>query len=267
MRPILCFMRYSFLAIFRYRTNQLWPITQPILLALPALLVALWGEKLGTLESFAGATGTKSYAAYILLGALYWNFVEVVWWIPLSVWGAMRQGTLETLWASPISRIGVIVGWAGARALTVLPSFAVGVVLLGIFHPFPTELALGQALLVLFLSLVGSYGLAFAMVGLTLRFKDAESIVSIVGNSAPLIGGVFFPVHFLPWPLRVFAFLFPFTYGADALRALWFGSPTLFPLSLQFLLLAVVALFFFVLGWAVFRYLERKSREGSLGTF
>lgn len=57
--------------------------------------------------------------------------------------------------------------------------------------------------------------------------------LSLVGNAA-LLGGVFFPVAFLPGFLRPLALLFPFTYGVDALRALWLGTESLFPLPYEF---------------------------------
>ncbi len=129
------------------------------------------------------------------------------------------------------------------------------------FSGFPAWPGWGEALVILALSAVGSYGFAFLLFGLTLRFKDAESVISLVGNTAPLLGGVFFPVSLLPQPLRALSFLFPFTYGADALRGVWFGSPTLFPRPVQLVLLAGLALAYLLLGWTALVHFERKARE------
>ncbi|HAZ30419.1 TPA: hypothetical protein DCY65_02475, partial [Candidatus Acetothermia bacterium] len=123
MRATWTLFKYSFLSAFRYRSNQMWPLTQPLLLSLPALLVAYWGERVGTLGTFAQLTGTTSYAAYMFLGALYWNFVEVVWWIPWGLRSAMTAGTLESLLATAIPRLGLLGAWSGARMLVVVPSF------------------------------------------------------------------------------------------------------------------------------------------------
>ncbi|HAZ27933.1 TPA: hypothetical protein DCY67_04890 [Candidatus Acetothermia bacterium] len=267
MRATWTLFKYSFLSAFRYRSNQMWPLTQPLLLSLPALLVAYWGERVGTLGTFAQLTGTTSYAAYMFLGALYWNFVEVVWWIPSGLRSAMTAGTLESLLATAIPRLGLLGAWSGARMLVVVPSFAVGVGLVAAFSGFPAWREWGEVLIILALSAVGSYGFAFLLFGLTLRFKDAESLISLVGNTAPLLGGVFFPVALLPQPLRALSLLFPFTYGVDALRGVWFGSPTLFPMPVQLLLLAGLALGYLVLGWAALVHFERKARERGLEGF
>lgn len=267
MREAWALFRYSTLSAFRYRSNRMWPLTQPVLLALPALLVAYWGERAGSIEVFEGLAGTRGYAAYLLLGALYWNFVEVVWWIPWGLRAEMTAGTLESVLASRLTRLGLLGAWSGSRALVVVPSFAVGVALVALWAGVPAGPDLAVAGLVLLTSAVGSWGLAFLLFGLTLRFKDAESLISLLGNSAPLLGGVFFPVALLPQPLRALALLYPFTYGVDALRGAWFGSATLFPLGVQLPILAGLSAAYLVLGWAALVHFERSARERGLEGF
>lgn len=261
MRATWALLKYSFVGTFRYRSNRMWPVTQPLLLALPVLLVAYWGQQAGTLGAFVEQAGTPNYVAYMLLGALYWNFVEVVWWIPWGLREAMLSGTLESLLATSLPRLGLLGAWSGARMLVVVPSFAVGVGLVAGFSGFPAWPGWAEAVLTLALSAVGSCGFAFLLFGLTLRFKDAGSLISLVGNSAPLLGGVFFPVALLPQPLRALSLLFPFTYGVDLLRGAWFGSPTLFPVAVQLPLLAGLSLAYLLLGWAALLHFERRARE------
>lgn len=116
-------------------------------------------------------------------------------------------------------------------------------------------------------SLAASYGFAFLFFGLTLRFKDAESVVSVLGNSAPLLGGVFFSVTLLPHPLRVLSLAFPFTYGADALRALWLGTVPLFPLHQELLLLGLLTVGYLALGWWALLRFERLAHLHGLESF
>jgi len=117
------------------------------------------------------------------------------------------------------------------------------------------------------LSLVASYGFAFVLFGATLRFKDANSAVGLLGNAAPLLGGVFFPVALLPGFLRPLAYAFPFTYGADAVRALWLGTPAMFPLGQQIGLLAALAVAYVALGWWALLHFERRARHHGLEGF
>lgn len=260
-------LAYSLVQHFRYRPNQWSAATFPLLLALPALLVGYWGAQTGHLDAFGHEVGTTNYIGYLLLGALYWNFVEVVWGISFSLRRAMRSGVLESLLATPLSRIGLLLAWSGSRALVeVLPSMAAFVLVVA-FSGLPSGARLGQALVVFLVSLVGSYGFAFLLFGLTLRFKDAGSLISLVGNTAPLLGGVFFPVALLPEPLRALSLLYPFTYGVDALRGAWFGSPTLFPMPVQLAILAGLSVAYLVLGWAALVGFERSARQRGLEGF
>jgi ABC-2 type transport system permease protein len=266
MRPAWSLFVYSWKIQFRYGLYR-WSLVFPLALALPAVLLGLWGKDLGLETEFLGRTGTTNYLGYILLGALYWNFVEEVWSIAFSLQRAMRQGVLESLLCTRISRLGLILGWSGARlAGELLPSVFVLALFLGLagVPPWPRW---ALALLVWLVSLAASYGFAFLLFGLTLRFKDAGSFVSILGNSAPLLGGVFFSVALLPQPLRVLSLAFPFTYGADALRALWLGTAPLFPLRQELGLLGLLAAGYLALGWWALLRFERLARHHGLESF
>ncbi len=266
MRPAWALLRHTLRAQLRYGLFR-WSLVFPLVFALPALLLGLWGQRLGLEAEFADRTGTSDYLGYLLLGALYWNFVEVVWSIVLSLQRAMRQGMLESLLATRISRTGLIGAWSGARfAVEVVPSLAtlVLIVVLSGVPPWPRWAGVAG---VWALSLVASYGFAFVLFGATLRFKDANSAVGLLGNAAPLLGGVFFPVALLPGFLRPLAYVFPFTYGADAVRALWLGTPAMFPLGLQIGLLAALAVAYGALGWWAPLYFERLARHHGLEGF
>lgn len=267
MRPAFMLFLYALRSMTRYRSEFYGSLTTPLFLALPAILLGFWGEQLGLLDTFAAATGTARYAVYLLLGAVYWNYVEGVWSIAFSLRGAMRSGVLESLLVTGLSRMGMIVAWSGARLLGVTVQSALAIMLVVGLAGWPGGVAVGQMLVVWSLSLVGSYGLAFFLFGLTLRFKDAESLLSLVGNVAPLLGGVFFPIAFLPNFLQPLSYAFPFSYGVDALRALWLGTPAMFPLGLQFFLLGVLALAYVGLGWLALAYFERRARHHGLEGF
>lgn len=266
MRPAWALLAYTLRSQLRYGLFR-WSLVFPLALALPALLLGLWGDGMGLTGEFSDRAGTPDYLGYLLLGALYWNFVEVVWSIVFSLQRAMRQGMLESLLSTGISRVGLIGAWSGARfAVEVVPSLAtLGLILaLSGVPPWPRWTGVVG---VWILSLGASYGFAFLLFGLTLRFKDADSIIQILGNSAPLLGGVFFPIALLPAFLQPFSYVFPFAYGADAVRALWLGTPAMFPIGLQLALLAALAVIYVALGWWALDYFERRARHHGLEGF
>lgn len=267
MRPALTLFVYALKTMTRYRSEFYGSLTWPLILALPALLLGYWGEKLGLLPAFAEAAGTSRYVVYLLLGAVYWNYVEAVWSIAFSLRGAMRSGVLESLLLTRLSRLGIIMAWSGARLLGVTMHSVFAIALMIGLAGWPGRVAVGQIVLVWAFSLLGSYGFAFVLFGLTLRFKDAESILSLVGNIAPLLGGVFFPIALLPGFMRPFSLVFPFTYGVDALRALWLGGNSLLPMPVQFAVLGTFAIVYLALGWWAMGRFERLARHHGLEGF
>ncbi|MCS7016728.1 MAG: ABC transporter permease, partial [Gemmatales bacterium] len=120
---------------------------------------------------------------------------------------------------------------------------------------------------IIIFSVLAAYGFGFVLVGLTLKFKDAESIISMLGNAAPLLGGILFPITYLPVPLRAIACLFPFTYGVDALRGVLFGSKTLLSLPTEIALVITMGILFPILGWIFFSWIENRARMEGIGGF
>ncbi|MBT9143855.1 MAG: hypothetical protein DDT29_02268 [Dehalococcoidia bacterium] len=269
MRATLALLRYSLVNSLRYRIDVVGSTFSPILWVLPAVLMAMWAERIGLIGDFAEVTGTYNYIAFFLIGGVYWNFVEAVWGIAFSLREQMFTGTLENLWASSIRRLGIIIAWslASLLAATIFSIIAIAVVGVTVGLDVGGDPRWGIAISVFVLSLIASYGFAFLLFGLTLRFKDAENIVSIIANAAPLLGGVIFPVTLLPLPLRFFSYALPFTWGLDALRGVLLGAETILPSTMQVILIAVLAAFFIGFGWIAFIALERRARREGLSIF
>lgn len=183
----------------------------------------------------------------------------------------MRLGTLESLWASLAPRFSMIMGWSVGRLLgTTLHSLlAFGLLsALSIIHL--RDLSLENILVVIniiIFSVLAAYGFGFVLVGLTLKFKDTESMISMLGNAAPLLGGILFSITYLPVPLRTIAYLFPFTYSVDAMRGILFGSKTLLPLSTEIALIITMGALFPIFGWVFFSWVENRARSEGIGEF
>ncbi|MFA5890729.1 MAG: ABC transporter permease [Actinomycetota bacterium] len=250
----------------RYRLDYITSTVGPLLWVIPALLTLRFAESLGMGDAFKDATGIARSRAplYFLAGAVYWNYVEGVWSLAMNVRGAMRSGTLEPLWCTPVPRLALVAGWSAGTLASITLQSAIAFALLAIVGGTPPVVSWVGVAALLAGSVLAAYGFAFVLIGLTLRFRDAESIVSMLGNAAPLLGGVIFPVALLPLPLRLLSYLFPFTYGADLLRSLLAGSRTLLPAHVEVLVLAAMAVVLPVLGWWGLVRLERGARARGL---
>jgi len=269
MRAFLSLMLAILRTFSRYRSEYIGSFLGPVFWVIPAWLIVRYA---GMTEMFGtGISNLTVVAMYFFVGAIYWNYVEGIWSIALGLRENMRLGTLESLWASPAPRFAMIMGWSVGRLLgTTLHSIVAFGLLSALsiiqLRDVPFENILIVTHIIVF-SVLAAYGFGFALVGLTLRFKDAESMISMLGNAAPLLGGILFPVTLLPEPLRTLAYLFPFTYGVDALRGVLFDSTTLLPLATQIALITVLGVLFPVFGWLLFLWMENEARTQGIGEF
>lgn len=253
----------------RYRSEYVGSFLGPVFWVIPAWLIVRYAN---ISDIFGVNDPTFTVAAmYFFIGATYWNYVEGIWSIALGLRENMKLGTLESLWVSPAPRLSMIMGWSVGRLLgTTLHSLlAFGLLsTLSIIHL--SDLSFEKILTatnILLFSVLAAYGFGFVLVGLTLKFKDAESMISMMGNAAPLLGGILFPVTYLPIPLRAVAYLFPFTYGVDAFRGILFGSKTLLSLQTEVALIVIMGVFFPIFGWVFFLWMENKARAEGIGAF
>lgn len=256
-------------SLSRYRSEYVGSFLGPVFWVIPAWLIVRYANTPGVFG--ADASSFTVAAMYFFIGATYWNYVEGIWSIALGLRENMRLGTLESLWASPAPRFSMIMGWSVGRLLgTTLHSLlAFGLLsALSIIHlrdlSFENILAVIN---VIVFSVLAAYGFGFVLVGLTLKFKDAESMISMLGNAAPLLGGILFPIAYLPVPLRTIAYLFPFTYGVDALRGILFGSKTLLPLPTEIALIIAMGVLLPIFGWLFFSWIENRARMEGIGEF
>ena len=117
----------------------------------------------------------------------------------------------------PINKLSVILGIVLSFLVVSLPGFALLLVIGSLIFnlwTLPHPMIIVVALLTAF-SLTG----IGAIIGVYSRhFMQTNIISQIVGFGCILVTPVFFKLEALPLPLRYFAYLFPTTYGAEAMR-------------------------------------------------
>jgi len=272
MRRLVALIRYSVYSDLRYPAEFLWASLNPLLWAIPAVLMVGVGFEGPLVDRSLAAT----YAGFLLCGAVFWNYVEAVWTLCFYLREAMVAGTLEAIWVTPVSRALVFAGWSLARLFTVSVQSVVGLALVaalvgwsvltgsaGVWSPTAAAEVIGIGVV----SLIASYGFAFALAGLSLLVKDVESLFSLLGNAAPLLGGMAFTVSLLPAPLRILGYLFPFTWGLDLIRGTVFGSRTILPWGVEAVVCVGLSLFWLIVGYVALLVCERAARYRGLGTF
>src|SRR5690625_5151896 len=175
-------MRKEWRIHLRYPLNLVMRFVEPLMWMAPVYFLGLSFSENGQALGFAGTTGTSDFIAYILLGTIVGSYVSaVLWGIGFSLKQEMEQGTLESVWLTPTSRIWILVGRSTIGVL--ITGLNTVSVLAGAYFLFGFEMggAIGQALLILAPTVVGLYGSGIAYAAVVLLLRDANMLTD-VGN-------------------------------------------------------------------------------------
>lgn len=228
---------------------------------------------LGKLVAPGAGTGTATlragYFSFAVVGTSLLGLVNVgLSTVSDRLRADQTTGTFETLLAAPTP------GWltvVSGAAYPILFSAAVSLLTLAIaLGAFGMRLhaslasgavAAGALLLTVALFCALGVGLASAVV----LFKSGVPLVPFASTVLMLLGGVYYPVHLLPAPLRVLSYLLPFTWALDVIRRAILLAQVPWA-ELGWLLLSAAVLVPMSLG--VFAAaLNRARRLGTLGQY
>jgi ABC-2 type transport system permease protein len=204
----------------------------------------------------------------------YFGFVFVIlfstsiWGVGQSIRNEQTSGTLEQFFLAPANRATLIIGrWA---RIFLTDSLIIGYTTLLLYLLSGTAISLLNPPLFLVslalyeLSLIG-FGLFMA--GLTMRIKAYNSIANVIFFGYMILTGAFFPIAVLPGPIRYFSMVIPFTYLNEVMRHAALGTPTILPLTLEYVAAVVSSLFMMVFGFVSFNRIEQDARvKGSIAS-
>jgi ABC-2 type transport system permease protein len=213
-------------------------------------------------------------AGLVMYGFVLFIFLsDTLWTIGYNIRREQKQGTLEQLYLSPaaksaslVSRVTVTLVWTGLLSLAsfgLVSRIAGGLPL----HNLPL------GLLILALSLAGTFGLGFAFAALTLRVREtAQTLANLFQFSFIVVCAPFFPFSALPTSVLSISRLIPLSYSVDALRSTLLGYPAGFPelapLEVELVIVTVFGLLMPGLGfWFYRREEDRARRSGSLSEY
>ncbi len=215
----------------------------------------------------------KEYVGFVILGGVMTAFwLNVLWSMGAQLYFDRDAGNLELFIAAPASLASILAGMAlGGMAITFVRALVILFIGSLLFHVSfqPTSWwALGGIFSITLLALYG-LGMFFAS-GFLLWGRQAWHLISLLQEPVYLLSGLSFPVKILGRTIPYLAVMLPLTTGIDAMRQVLFPSTSsqgLFPVWLEVLILALLALAFLVLAWFSLIYMEqRASREGRLTT-
>ena len=207
--------------------------------------------------------------SFFLLGFVFIIlFSTSVWGMGQTVRNEQMAGTLEQFFLAPASRVTLIVGrWARIFitdaviiGYTTLLLYLVGGGIVTLLDP-------GLFLLGFGLYEVGLIGFGLFFAGLTMRIKSYTTISNLVFFGYMILTGALFPITVIPTPFRYVSMAIPFTYFIDLMRHAALDSPTILPLTVEFITAIILSISMLIVGFVSFNKIEEDARmRGSIAT-
>jgi len=267
LMAILAIVKKDWLYFLRYPLNAVFRVIEPIIWLTPIYFL---GKSFSTQNrniGFAAYSGTQDYMSFILLGAILSSYVSAVFWqMGYSLKNEMDSGVLESNWMSPISRPLYLIGRTLA-SLGITTASSAGMLFLSwLLFGFHVTGNLFSAFLAVLPMLIALYGFGFALAGIVLLIREANTLIDIFSFLIQIMSGSQFPVRVLPRFLLPISLAIPLTYGYDAVRGYLINARTIIPINYEIAILLIFMGITVPLGYAVFRRVERRCKVlGTLG--
>jgi ABC-2 type transport system permease protein len=244
----------------RYPGSFLLYLVMPFLFT---LLIFGMGRFVGggnAASNFAARTGTSNILVYEILGSAVWM---ISWVVVEDVGVALRdeqmKGTLEQNFLAPVNRFTLLVGLSLTDiVITTAMFFGIAGVTIMIIMP-GAYLSILQAFLALLIGLIPLFGIGFLFAGFVVKFKEPYVFVQIVNLLFATLTGTYYPVTFLPYWVQFLSGALPQTYVIEDMRRIVLANQTLVSLYGSFFVLLALALAYPVLGYGVFKQLEKRA--------
>lgn len=245
----------------------IWPIIFPLGYILSAR--ALAGPDNTGLALFTARTGIQDYYGYIAIGTMIWMVQNVaLWGVGFALRNEQWRGTLETNWMAPTWRFAFLFGPALVHMLTMITFLLVASLEFGILFGVRMNGNPWIVLLMILLSMPSVYGLAMAFASLVITAKEAHNFVFMVRGLVMIFCGITFPISMTPGWMQEIAKWLPQSYMIHGVRDAALANATLADLKPDIIALVGFGAFWLVMGYLIFRWMERRARQtGAIGQY
>lgn len=262
IKPVMAFAKKEILFILRNPFQFLCELFLPMLSILPSIFVAFTLiEKQGS-HTFYEYSGTHNYLAFIFIGIIFYYFNDIQEQTAYLLQKELWMGTLEQIWFTPVSKLIILLGWTTFSFFKVLVYSLLGISTLFLFGlnlnidiSHINFISLGFGLLGL-LSTSVAFGIIVSSIILVI--KQADAFVYFVTLFVPLLSGVTYPISILPRQMQIISLISPLTYAYDLIRHAILNTNTLFPLHIEYLVMAILVILLLFLSHFIFNILRRR---------
>ncbi|MHA2365610.1 MAG: ABC transporter permease [Candidatus Hodarchaeales archaeon] len=257
----------------RYKFDLFFWAIMPVMWVTPLIFQGLAFVGGTSSDNFAQLTGSADFLSFLVVGSVLFMFVSsAVWGAGNAIRWEQESGTLEVLWATPASRVDILIGtsisetiWA---SINVLIQFSIISLFLQIQFQWQGALI---SIIVLSITIVGLYGFGILMAGVIIVFKEPGTLTEMVEVGMFLITPVRYSLQALPSWVRMISLMIPFTLGLSVIRKLISPEIILYPViePIFFVVgLIILDVLLWLTGIILFTRMENHTRKkGSLGAY
>ncbi|MHB8331822.1 MAG: ABC transporter permease [Candidatus Dormibacteria bacterium] len=206
----------------------------------PAIYLLLFAPLLKSIAHIPGFPPGGAYNVFVP-GLLVQLGIFGASGVGFSLIAELREGVVERLRVTPVSRLSLLLGRAMRDTLTLLVQSLILVLI-----ALPFGLSIKPVGMLVVLALVGLIGLLFASISywLALILRDENSFAPVIFTAALpllLLSGVLLPMSLAPSWLQTVANVNPLSHAVTAARAVFLGNIANANVGEGFLIMGVLA--------------------------
>jgi len=268
IQVIKAVFKVNWLYTIRYKGWFLFAIIFPLIMATLPILVgtAVAGSPQKAAENFMRNVGTENYQLFSLIGSAVWILAIVILW-DFGLWIRQEQqlGTLEQNLLTPTNIFVILVGVSLFGLSQAAIQFAATLIVGGIIFNVLYQILTPTMLLSIFIIVVGlipMYGLSFVIGSIVIKYKEANSIISMLQMFFAFIMGIFYPVTLFPFYLRIIAYLLPLTIPLQDARAVLLNTQVVIDIWIDLSIIVIFSIIWPILGYFMFLKVEEMLKKG-----
>lgn len=249
LRPIYVICIREFIKFFREKSRLLGTLARPV----------LWLFVVGNgMNALIRPEEGFSYLQFIFPGMIGMTILFASIFSSISIVWDREFGFMKEMLVAPISRLSIVIGKAISGTLI---SVAQAIIILVLIPFLGISLSAAQFIEVILIAILVSFCITSLGILIAVRltsFDGFNIIMNFLVMPMFFLSGAMYPVSSMPDILRHLTYLNPLTYGIDAFKHVLLidAAPPLgpeFPLALNILIVAVVAIVMLTLAALSFR--------------
>ncbi len=261
-RQFIAMTRKEFIVLTRYKFSFILSFVQVMVIMFVFTAAAM----------VLAPPDKESYGAGIMFYSfiLFMFFSTALWDIGNSLREEQYQGTLESLFMSPISYFSTLVSRILSNVIWTSLNVIIAFLFMSlVFGQLPVQNVL-LGMIVLILSLFVCFGFSFGFAGLALQYKESmNTLTNFLQFAFMIVCAMFFPFSALPDIVLIISRLIPLSYCVDLFRSTMIGTaPELLSYELEFGIVAFFACILPFVGISFFRRTVTHARKrGTLAEY